>query len=93
MFHDLGAWRPRLFTYLKFMLFLARKADLQVPAGIPDEFQWLGVVDVAAIIKQSPKTVRRWRQAGRLPPSFTVFGQVKWRKSDILEWMRVQSPR
>lgn len=73
------------------MLYALRKSDLRVPAGIPDANLWLTVADVAAITGTSVKTIRRWRAAGRLPPSFNVFGQVRWTRAAILEWMRVQS--
>lgn len=73
------------------MLFALRKSDLRVPDDTPDDCRWLTINDVAAMTGQSVKTIRRWRDAGRLPPSFTIFGKVRWTRATILDWMRAQS--
>jgi excisionase family DNA binding protein len=45
------------------------------------------VDDVAALLKASPRHVRRMADAGRLPPPVHIGRLVRWPKSTIDEWL------
>ena len=47
----------------------------------------LTVEDLAARLRVSSKTIRRWRNEGRLPDAFEVAGCVRWRAADVEEWL------
>ena len=46
--------------------------------------------DLAQRLRVDPKTVRRWRDEGRLPSALTVGGVVRWRAEIIDEWIAEQ---
>lgn len=45
---------------------------------------------VAARLQIDPKTVRRWRREGKLPPAITIGGVVRWRAEDVERWLEGQ---
>ena len=46
--------------------------------------------DVAERLRVDAKTVRRWRESGRLPPAIEIGGVVRWRTQDIDAWIEEQ---
>jgi predicted site-specific integrase-resolvase len=51
------------------------------------------VNDVASQLSVGPRTVRRWRAEGRLPPAVEVAGIVRWRPEAIERWLAEQQER
>jgi excisionase family DNA binding protein len=47
----------------------------------------LTVTDIAGIVGCRPRTVRRWREEGRLPPALHFGGLVRWEETDVLAWL------
>ena len=47
----------------------------------------LTVADVAELAQVSTRQVWRLRDAGKLPTPIRVGSQIRWRRSDILEWI------
>ena len=50
----------------------------------------LSVRNLAALLDVDAKTVRRWREAGKLPPALEISGVVRWRPEDIDAWLEEQ---
>ena len=46
--------------------------------------------DVAERLRVNAKTIRRWRESGRLPPAIELGGIVRWRARDIDAWLEEQ---
>lgn len=53
--------------------------------------QWLTVRDVAERLQVDERTVRRWREEGKLPPAFANGSVVRWRSEDIDAWTEEQT--
>ncbi len=79
---------------------LAADPDIQL-AGSPDQrlmvavdaatepsAPLLAVADLARLLNVTEKTVRRWRDEGRLPNAIVVGGVVRWRPEDIDRWLQ-----
>ncbi len=47
----------------------------------------LAVAGLARLLDVTEKTVRRWRDEGRLPDAVEVGGVVRWRPEDIDRWL------
>ena len=47
----------------------------------------MNVRDVAKRMGVSPRTIRRWRGAGALPPCVHLGSVVRWRPADIEAWL------
>jgi predicted DNA-binding transcriptional regulator AlpA len=47
---------------------------------------------VAKMLSLSPRTVWRYRSAGRLPKPVTISGSVRWRLADIDRWIEWGCP-
>lgn len=62
-----------------------RKAELVPPVGIE---RLLSIEQVAALLCVSVRTIRRHKDAGRMPPIVRVGRSVRWRESDIVAMMR-----
>ena len=71
-------------------------ADPDVPRlmdGAPDrtprdsEAELLTVRDVAEMLQISPRTVRRWREDGRLPRAIVIGGVTRWSRDDIVRFL------
>lgn len=63
------------------MLMMKRKSEYQVP---PDLDRLLTAEEVAAVLGISVRSLRRWRELGRLPPPVSGCGvRLKWHKSLI----------
>ena len=52
--------------------------------------QFVTVRDVAERLQVDTKTVRRWREEGKLPRALSVGGVVRWRPEAIDEWIAAQ---
>lgn len=53
----------------------------------------LDAAGVAAMLSVSPKTVRRFQQAGKLPAPIRLSrGIVRWRKRDLEQWLEAGCP-
>ena len=50
----------------------------------------LSVGDLAELLQIDPKTVRRWREAGKLPPGIEIGGIVRWRSENVDAWLEEQ---
>ncbi len=46
--------------------------------------------DVAALLQVDAKTVRRWREEGKLPPAVELGGVVRWLAEDLAVWLKEQ---
>ncbi len=42
---------------------------------------------VAAYFQVSVRTIRRWQRGGHLPAPLQIGGSLRWRASDIHEWL------
>ena len=51
---------------------------------------FLTAADIAKRLQVDAKTVRRWREAGQLPPALEVGGIIRWRAEDIDAWLQEQ---
>ena len=61
--------------------------------GVKPEFETaklLTVDDVAGALVVSAKTVRRWREEGKLPPALRIGGVIRWRASEFNSWIEGQ---
>ena len=56
----------------------------------PKRRPFLTVRDVAERLQVDQKTVRRWRQEGRLPSPITLGGVIRWRPEAIEAWLDEQ---
>lgn len=52
----------------------------------------LNAVDVAAVLRVGQRTLWRWRDSGRLPAPVKIGGCVRWRASDIEQWVAAACP-
>ena len=59
----------------------------KTPAPGPD---FLRVQDVAKRLQVDTKTVRRWRDEGKMPPVFANGSVLRWRSDLIDEWIASQ---
>jgi len=55
-------------------------------------FQLLSAKELAAKLLLSARTVWRLRSAGKLPRPICVGGSVRWRLSDIQQWLDMDCP-
>ena len=53
----------------------------------PEPQALLSVRTLADRLSVDPKTVRRWREAGTLPPAIAVAGVLRWRAEAIDAWL------
>lgn len=54
--------------------------------------EMLDVNDVADMLCCSAKHVHRLRDAGKMPMPLKLGALVRWRKADILDWIRAGCP-
>jgi len=55
--------------------------------------QLLNVKQVAKALGCTTRTVRRWAAEGRMPPSLRIGRAVRWRRSDLIEWVAEGCPQ
>ena len=53
----------------------------------------LAVDDVAALLAASPRIIRRMADAGQMPSPVRLNSLVRWRRSDIDDWLAAGCPR
>ena len=58
-------------------------------APVP-ESEFLTPEDIADLLTVSIHTVRAWRKTGLLPPAYKIGRLVRWSRSDIHQWIRMQ---
>lgn len=58
--------------------------EIQAAAHPP---KLLSVADLANFLAVDPRTVRRWRTSGELPPAVQLGGVVRWEIEDIEHWL------
>jgi prophage regulatory protein len=49
--------------------------------------------EVAAMLRCSPRTVRRLADAGAMPPPVKLGGLVRWPRKVVVEWIESGCPR
>ncbi|WP_417850279.1 helix-turn-helix transcriptional regulator [Thalassoglobus sp.] len=54
--------------------------------------QLLTVDEIGALLKVSNRTIWRMRSSGQLPEPVRVGGGVRWRESDIENWIQAGCP-
>ncbi len=59
--------------------------ELLPPQGQP--MTMLTVPRLAELLAVDPRTIRRWRSAGHLPPALSVGGVIRWRAEVIDQWI------
>jgi len=57
----------------------------------PAHHELLTVRDIAKRLSVCAKTVRRWREDGKLPPALQIGGIIRWRESDFNTWIEEQA--
>ncbi len=60
---------------------------VDVDAATEPSAPLLAVAGLARLLDVTEKTVRRWRDEGRLPEAIVVGGVVRWRADDIDRWL------
>lgn len=70
---------------MRYRIVKKRKTDLIPPSDID---RLLNLQDVAALMGVSVRTVRRRRDAGKMPPVVRNGKLIQWRKSDIERMLR-----
>ncbi len=65
----------------------APRLMVDVDAAIEPSAPLLAVAGLARLLDVTEKTVRRWRDEGRLPDAVEVGGVVRWRPEDIDRWL------
>ena len=56
------------------------------------EDRLLDVSEVASLLGVSARGVWRWRDAGSIPAPVTLGRLVRWRHSEIMEWIAAGCP-
>lgn len=56
-----------------------------------DASAWLGLSEAAKILGVHPATVRSWADRGLLASQRTLGGHRRFRRTDLVQWMEVQS--
>lgn len=49
--------------------------------------------EVAQLLRVSPRTVDRMRQEGTIIPPVKLNRQLRWLKSDVLQWLQDGCPK
>lgn len=57
------------------------------PAKARAHEQLLDANGLAAVLCVTPKTIRRWRDEGRLPAALDFGGTLRWRRSTVAGWL------
>ena len=65
----------------------APRLMVDVDAATEPSAPLLAVAGLARLLDVTEKTVRRWRDEGRLPPAVEVGGVVRWRPEDVDRWL------
>ena len=54
--------------------------------------QLLTAKSLAAMLSTSVRSVWRYRSAGRLPETVNIAGAIRWRRTDIEQWIAIGCP-
>ncbi len=65
----------------------APRLMVDVDAATEPSAPLLAVAGLARLLDVTEKTVRRWRDEGRLPEAIVVGGVVRWRPEDVDRWL------
>lgn len=52
-----------------------------------DDPDWLNSYDVADMAGVTPATVRSWVHRGMGPPYYRIVRSVRYRRSEVVEWL------
>ena len=52
-----------------------------------DELKLIDTKELAQILGKSPRTIKRWKKQGKLPPPGTGFGKDYWTVKQIRIWL------
>ena len=63
------------------------KTPQATPANAPAHEQLLDARGLATVLCVTTKTVRRWRDEGRLPAAIDFGGTLRWRRSTVEAWL------
>ncbi len=66
---------------------LAGSEKPRLMEGVHSAKPLLSVRDLAARLNIHPRTVRRWRGEGKLPPALEVGGVVRWQAEVVDAWI------
>lgn len=67
---------------------LADRAEPSLMCDVPTPGpELMTVEDLGAKLRVSAKTVRRWRNEGRLPGALEIAGVLRWRRVDFEKWL------
>ena len=61
-------------------------------AGTKQNTQLLTAKALAKILSTSVRSIWRYRSSGRLPKIVKISGAIRWRQSDIDEWISLGCP-
>lgn len=67
--------------------------NLGRPAAGPQTPLLLDVRDVASLLDCSARHVYRLSDAGQMPPPVRLGSLVRWRRTDLDEWIQTGCPR
>ena len=57
-----------------------------------DELKLIDTKELAQILGKSPRTIKRWKKQGKLPPPGTGFGKDYWTVKQIRIWLGQNGP-
>jgi excisionase family DNA binding protein len=52
----------------------------------------LTIQEIATLTKLCPRTLRKLKATGRMPKPLTIGAAVRWRASDVREWVALGCP-
>jgi len=70
----------------------AVRPEVQATSGATGVDRLITAESLARLLSLSTRTVWRLRSAGKLPRPVQIGGAVRWRDSDIAEWIRLGCP-
>ncbi len=56
--------------------------------GSSDALRLITIIDVARLLRVSPRTVHRWVRSGEFIRPLRLGGTIRWRLSDVQKWLR-----
>jgi len=52
----------------------------------------LNAKELATMLSTSVRSIWRYRSSGRLPKAIQIAGAIRWRKTDIEQWISIGCP-
>lgn len=68
-------------------------ADSEVMVGLPPAVELVNARELAKLLSVSERTLYRLKSTGELPPPILLGGSVRWRLSEIRQWIGNGCPR